>query len=99
MLLLGVLQPQYRRNRQDCHKHNSYAHKSPESTVVSLLDAASLNKITGAFPAAVTEVFRRAYISSDFCRSRELVDCAGRKMAAELGLWVTEIVDRIRLAV
>lgn len=62
-----MLQPQYGRNRQNRHKHNSYAHKSPRIAVVSVLDAASRNKITHAFGPVVTEVFAGAYIRSDFC--------------------------------
>jgi len=54
MLFLSM-QTQYGRNRQYRREHNSHAHRSPRMTVVSLLDAAFPNKITGAFIAAVTE--------------------------------------------
>jgi hypothetical protein len=56
MLLLSV-QTQYGRNRQYRRKHDSHTHKKLPATVVSLLDAASPNKITGAFVVAITEVF------------------------------------------
>lgn len=51
------MQAQYGRNRQYRRKHDSHAHKKPPTTVVSLLDAASRNKITGAFVDVITEVF------------------------------------------
>jgi len=46
--------------------------QNPRIAVVSLLDAASRNKITRAFGLAVTEVFVGCFIRSDFCRSKEL---------------------------